>query len=304
MASLLDQFPADSQETIGEDKVYVEKIEVRDAGNFFLCIGGAGIGSLVDGFIEAATDAVFGMNADAVKQDIKAVLESTLLNYYAHDVKAYPGKGKQIAFLVCVTPKNRKDVFFWESRAARFREVSSYAVIGYEAAFCKNLAKRLYRQNLPLGQIVALAVYLVSIAKGSAVSVGGDTSIVVIRDNGVYPEEKSEIQDFENRISKMNLALDEVLLSFYDLSFTAEQFKAKVQTLGDTLERLRKEFLASEAQKVRQKVSDKNWRGDPYQKFPLGTVVRLLADGGADVVESAAKPSDTKESETDPHKAK
>jgi 20S proteasome alpha/beta subunit len=186
---------ADTQETyeLGEDVDYVEKLIVQHVNTYDLCIAGAGRGELVDGFIQHLAETV-RKKRPADDDSLASVIRIALKHFYANDVRLLPSGSKEVQFLIAARPTNGKEPTLWKTKSLRLFPISDYAVIGYEAPFCRYVIGRLYNATFPIDNIVVMSAWLVSIAKETSKSVGGQTKIVTIDVTGIRSATAEEIR--------------------------------------------------------------------------------------------------------------
>lgn len=271
---------ADTQETVGDEKVYVEKITIdrREPGQYGLVIGGAGRGELVDGFVQQLTRKSKKSKPKNLSA-LEKLIEAVLTEFYAKDVHLLPGKGKGIKFLISATCSvGGADVGLWRTSGARVFEVPKYAAIGYNAQLCQHVARRSYKSDLPLGQLVLLATYVVAISKSVAVSVGGeDTQVVVIRDNGIYPEPVEYIRDLEGRLKSYEKQITDIFLACADTSIHVHVLQTLLAEFSETTLLLHRQHIDRTLEG--KTLVDLMNTNDPYAKRPVGSVITGLHNG-------------------------
>ncbi|HEV3275892.1 MAG TPA: hypothetical protein VG860_03675 [Terriglobia bacterium] len=264
---------ADQQETVGEDISYVEKIVNERAGHYNLAIGGAGMDQLVDGFILHIIEEASKPDVD----DLRLLIQKRLREYYENDIRLYPGKHKMLAFLIAVNDTLNGKVYLWQTKGMRLFDVKNYAVIGYNAPFAKYMLRRMYRDDLPLSQLVLLATYVVAVAKTTATSVGLGTQIAIVRENGIALEPPDDIEEMEDRLRDYEKAMNQVFLACADTSIHVSKLQEMLQEFSDAA-------LALHRSHIDKSVDRKGWEGlinrnDPYPKRPLNSVVTGTGDG-------------------------
>ena len=206
---------ADTQETHNEEVIYTEKIEPRDCGTYTVAIAGAGRSELVDGFVSVVTENARQSNP-ATGEALKTLVGSCLVDFYRNDVRLLPGKHKGIAFLIAATRVDGNELHSWRTSGMRLFDVAKKAVVGYRAPFATYVLGRLYKNSLPLSQLILLSAYLVAIAKDSGVSVGGDTQIVIVNRNGIFSEDKTRIEDMLKRLVDYEQRMNQIFLNCAD----------------------------------------------------------------------------------------
>ena len=266
---------ADTQESHGDEIVYVEKIESHDCGQYKIALAGAGRTELIDGFIAAVTEAV--RKADPSGADaLKGCVASCLAEFYRNDVRLFPGKQKGISFLIAATRATGEEPQFWRTSGMRVLDVARKAIIGYRAPFAGYIFNRLYKDSLALNRAVLVSTYVVAIAKDSGVSVGGETQIVIVTPNGIFRQHEDRTKDMLERLLDYEQKTNRVFLECADTSVPHEQ-----------LERTLAEFS-----KVALSLH-KHYRGAIVSQV----AVLVVADANP---RDEAKPSDVQKSEPGP----
>ena len=109
---------ADSQETVdiperGQYRVRVEKIKPQDAGEYQVVIGGAGDGSLVDGFTDTFVERVAQWQGKLDGLEIKTRIKQLLHDYHRNEIalsRAFEDD-KFLSFVICVKHKEDTAIF-------------------------------------------------------------------------------------------------------------------------------------------------------------------------------------------------
>ena len=86
---------ADSQETIGDYKISIEKLEPVTSGKYHVAVGGARIGNLVDALFDYIQEWVEGWDATSERELIH-LLRPKMREFYATEVAAYPSRSSKI----------------------------------------------------------------------------------------------------------------------------------------------------------------------------------------------------------------
>src|SRR5215212_4463226 len=100
---------ADTQETVGQFRVSVDKIAPSVVGEYELVIGGAGNSAgLIDDFTENFARSVARWPAGLSEQDIRLKLRKALLDYHRDEVQHFPAPPdeKRLEFIICIKGKD------------------------------------------------------------------------------------------------------------------------------------------------------------------------------------------------------
>src|SRR5437868_6690961 len=95
---------ADMLETYSysEQVTYVEKIVVERSAPYQMAIAGAGVSTLIDAFIQLLNDTI-KKDAPGNEDELRQVVESTLMTFYRNDVQLLRGKIRSVKFLIADT---------------------------------------------------------------------------------------------------------------------------------------------------------------------------------------------------------
>lgn len=238
---------ADTQETVGDIRVTVNKLSPQDWGHYQLAIAGAGSGDLVDAFAYKLGLAIASWPVGAKEEFVREAIRDLLLDFHEHEVRLFPVDGeseKFCDFLVCIKPRGIEDQFFlWQLRGPTITPVSDYALIGISAAIYTHELRRLYRSRLSSSQAVLLAIHLLSLAKATSNYVGGQTDIVVLRRTALHPYSHQDVHTLESRILAFNEQIAQLVLACPDATIPRAEFQAMLAVFGDGLTAIRDQLL-------------------------------------------------------------
>jgi 20S proteasome alpha/beta subunit len=267
---------SDTQETEGDFKKYVEKLAIIEDRSYPLAIGGAGLGDLVDCVTDEIIEQVT-VKRPATKQELKAVINASLKKVYEVDLPALvvPRQLRSPEYLVAAKTNNEGPVIFYVKGRKVLGETEK-AIVGYGTKYNVELLKRLYRPSLPMQQAVMLGIYLTSQSKKMDDGVGGDTRIVVVRDNGAWKEQPAYISNSEARVAEFLTLIDDLFLSSIDISIPPSTFPVILQKFGTDVSALREKYLKQTTSMVMNRyLSDPMFPGEPYSKLFPGAVVEF-----------------------------
>lgn len=269
---------ADTQETVGEYKNYVEKIEATEG--YPLAVAGAGAGELIDALTDevktqfiASKPATIAAAKDAVSAALNKVYEEDL------PVLVLPKQHRTSRLLLAFKPNNDDFCIVTTQGRRLLNKNLERGIIGYSNDYNNELLKRLHRPSLPMSQAVALAVYLVSQSKKFDRDVGGETSIAVITSTGAYIDEKAWIEVLEKRADEILPLIDKLFLACTDIGLSKTEYEGELSSFVEAAKAVRNRHLQFAAERMlgKQLMAD-----DPYPKFPLGGSITINPDASGD----------------------
>jgi 20S proteasome alpha/beta subunit len=269
---------ADTQETYGDHKSYVEKLVPTDSSTP-LAIGGAGVDEPIEALTQEITERIWNACPDTKEQVVKIIKES-IAEVWDKDmvISAAPKQYRTTELLVGVKPW-KDDFCILRVKGKRVYFAPRHGgIIGYGTQPNYAILRRLYRNDLSLSQGVLLATYLVAHSKAHDDGVGFDTRIVVIRENGAWQENVDFISGIEKKFVQVHSAIDRLLLASPDLTMTEFQFSRELNDFKNAALSLRNEYRYEVALKWLQNDNDPSWRGDSYFKLPAGVTVSATMD--------------------------
>lgn len=310
---------ADTLETVGEHKQYSEKLLVVPNQTYPLAIGGAGAADVIEPIMDEIVNRASEERPDT-QADLIAMLKGAVNFVFDNEVPAL-ALGKQLRkaeFLVAAKPRNEDYCIYRIAGKRVYRENLQNEIIGFRGGRNKALLKRFHHPSLPMQQAVMLATYLVSQSKAVDEGVGGETRVVVVRDNGAWIDDAEYIAVAEQRVKDFLALTDEMFLTCIDVSIAPPDYQAKVGDMMQRIAALREQYLRySAAHSLNRAFHDPNYRGEPYPKLFPGAVTTVMGDGSVVVkedtpeeiarrremmawAENQLKPSDAQTSEGQP----
>ncbi|MGB9513125.1 MAG: hypothetical protein WBU20_15675, partial [Candidatus Acidiferrum sp.] len=202
---------ADSQETLGDWKMVVDKLDPRRSGKYDLAMGGAGLGHLVDSLFDHILE--WAEEIDTISQrEIIRFLRTKVRDFYAVEVAAYPSKqNKLISVVLCMKHVSHPDLFLFQIRGTTVVPVGPFALVSLDTPIIQHFVRRLYRKNLPISQCVLLTIYLFSIVGSISTCVGGDTCIVIAGPNGIRVHEALYVDKIQRNMDMFTKLIDKLV---------------------------------------------------------------------------------------------
>jgi len=282
---------ADTQESWGDYKNYVEKLRIVRDRRYPLAIGGAGIGDLLDALMQEVVERAAKSQPRTVAK-LRALLETSVQTVYRDDLPWLVVKKQERTpqFLVCAKPSH-DDYCIFKIQGKRISEVKEHAIIGYATPANNNLLSRLYRRDLSMQQAVMLALYLVSLSKKLDEGVGGENSaIAIVTDDGVWADDPEYTRGFEKFIDNFRTLTDSLFLTSLDMSIPPDSvFPVKLKEFGDAISILRDQAFRYSAEYIanssRSRDAQYHRKDAPYPKFFPGASIESGTDGTLQVRE-------------------
>jgi len=273
---------ADTLETIAEEVDYVEKLEIIRSRACEVVVGGAGRSELIDGFIQDLTKRVNKRRKVLNEKQLSTLLETALGTFYDRDVASLSGKYKEISFLIAARLLPNGGMQLWRTKARRLFEVRDRAAIGYGGTLGRHAAKRLFQPDLSLGQMVLASVYILVVAKTTSRVVGGPTSVVLIRDNGISREDEGYVTALEDRLKVFERHVNEIFLHCADTGLNPTRFEGMLVDFCAQALSLHQSYIADVFQGM-VRAGLNSGSGDAYPKLPPG-FTGIVAAGDMDNV--------------------
>jgi 20S proteasome alpha/beta subunit len=274
----------DTQETTGDYKMSVEKLAVIEFGNHHLVVGGAGIADFCDSFVQMLRD----NSEECVGSDaLRRMIQRKLTDFYTTDIEKVAKHHQRLKLLIAARALDGSmEPALWVTVGRRVRNVSDYMGIGIDEPLYRHIAQQLYRQDLPLGQLVFLALLTLSVAKDTSAYVGGESRVAVVTRYAIDLEEPEYVAKLELRLTEIQKRVNEFLLACPDTGISPGEFSGKLRALQEELLVFRHSYLTEAAEAVAARIGKPDWQGDAYPKFPLGVFIRLKVDGTVDYKEA------------------
>ncbi len=219
---------ADTQETRGDYKSYVEKLSIIEDRLYPLAIGGAGVADIIDGVTQEIIERITSARPATVRE-LKDLIRDSFQEFYEKDVPLLVLKKqyRTAEFVIAAKPTN-DDFCILLVRARRVFSGIARCIIGYPNSYNIGLLKRLHHETLSIPKGVLLATFLVSQSKTFDEGVGGQTSVVIVRENGAWHDDADDVLSAEKRFTEFSQSIDKLVLAAPDMSITEAQFEEEL----------------------------------------------------------------------------
>lgn len=283
---------ADTEEDWGDYKNYIEKLAIIDDQSYPLAIGGAGIGDLVEPMVQEVIENA-KQKKPSTAQELRSLLKDAIDTVYKVDLPwlAVKKHERTPEFLIGAKPAS-DDFCIFRIKGRRLYAVKKMAIIGFGTPINNALLARMYRDNLPMQQAVMLAIYLVSLSKKLDEGVGGETSVVIVRDNGAWVDDHQYVAQAEAYIAEFLKLIDSLFLNSVDVSIPPSKFPERLQEFVTNAVNHRQNFANYSSQRCFERLSESGFKGDPYNKVFPGAIQEFTTAGFAPVREETQEERD------------
>jgi hypothetical protein len=284
---------ADTQETSGDTKQYVEKIACY--GNdieplpYPFVIAGAGPGDLVDALAQEISERLLD-ERPGTDQNLRKSVKDAVSQVYCEDVPimGLPRQNQSAHILIAVNISCSDSIFrlVW-IRGKRVSLVTDgKAIVGYSTTANKVLLDRFHRPDLPMSQAVVLAAMMVAQSKYLDAYVGGRTSIATVTQFKASVEDEEFVALLESRANSFQPVVDDIFLHMTDVGLSKIEFERKLGVVVEILKLQRKMHIEQVAGYFKSLYSRGVLFGDwAYPKFPPGGTITFKEDGSVDATD-------------------
>lgn len=235
---------ADQQETVGDVRVSVNKLQPQECGEYWLALAGSGNGDLIDGFAYKLRLDMERWQAGLDETSVYGNLTNLVQDYHSNEVFYYPADSadnKLNDFLVCIKPKESESIFLWTVRGTAVAPIGDYVLLGIGAAIYEHELKKLNQPGARwhVSRTLLLGLHLFVLAKATSNYIGGKTDAIVVNASGMITIAESVIQELEFRLQMVNERIAALVLACPDLGLHDGELKAMLAVFGDSITMLR-----------------------------------------------------------------
>jgi predicted proteasome-type protease len=282
---------ADTEENWGDYKNYVEKLAIVEDQAYPLAIGGAGIGDLIEPMVQEVIDRATESKPKTARE-LGTLLKDAIDTVYKVDLPwlAVKKQDRTPEFLIGAKPTS-EDFCIFRIKGRRLYRVKNMAIIGYGTPVNYAVLERMYRDDLSMQQAVMLSIYLVSLSKKLDEGVGGETSVVVVRDNGAWIDDPEYLKESEIFIGEFLKLTDRLFLDCVDISIPPETvFAERLKNYERHITLLRQSAFQFSASYIFNRMfHDPNYRGEPYPKMFPRAKTTVYGDGSVAITEETVE---------------
>jgi 20S proteasome alpha/beta subunit len=270
---------ADSQETVPrhdgyEDRKTVQKISPITTDRYQVVIAGSGDAVLIEAFIILAERRIEGDTEPASIKRVLTVIEDELGKFYEKHIDK--NSGYPISLFIAATCLSTKEYEVWVAETQYLRPLRDAELIGYDASMYWVTTGRLYRKDMTLPQAILAAVYVLVIGEESSNYIKGPFSLAVVRENGIWVEDSSYVDDLKKRLSTLEEHTNKILLACADTSIYSPKLRDTIAQFSTTAKSLHEQYIEKA---VAQSLIQGGGGNDAVPKVPPGIMVEILSSG-------------------------
>lgn len=261
---------SDAQETIGDFRFFLEKLEPRITGNYELVIGGAGDADLIEAFELRITSTLSASQATTI-EEFERIVQGELLDYVKTEVAAFlRKKNSRIRFVIGARAVQTNECGCWVTRASRLKHIRTFELVGIDEPIYRHLAKRLYSKDLTIGQALRACLYLLAIAKATSNDVDGQPSLAIVCDYGLNMESEEFINEANEHLQELTAATDKVSVALPDIEMSPIEFEATLLDFARDAWAIRNKYVRKAGERIIQDIESGKSVAYPRFKFPKG----------------------------------
>ncbi len=235
---------ADSQESIGEYRVTVNKIKPRDCNNYDLVIGGAGnLGPLIDGLANTIERYIQAWDSTVTEERARNLIQHKIGRYTQGPIQNYPSDvDKVLDFIICLRNKATKAIYLWRTSGTVVEPIEYWDLIGWDDPLYKYEAERLYeKDHVTKLSAITLGLHLLAIGKATARNIDEPFQVIGISKEQVWIEPQGDVQSLTEKINRVNNTLSRLIISTPNLSVPMSEFEVALQNFESELKGLRQD---------------------------------------------------------------
>jgi len=234
---------ADSEMTLGDSLKYrQEKVAFATGGKLETVLTGAGD----EGFMKMAWSRILeqlaakaeGINRDS---DVEKTIDEVVGRIYKRNIGALPredqyGSGFTLLAAWCI---DGLAPCLFKVADTRLQPIIGFTCTGMGEPLAKYASEGLYDPSMTLPQALALAAYVIYVAKEYVPKCGGFTSIVVLDRTGIRFDWDREIYALESYFHSFNSSVKPLFLATADESLADADFQRQADQFLQSLQRMR-----------------------------------------------------------------
>ena len=269
---------ADSQETITNDDGHeyrktVPKITPINVSGYQLVIAGSSRNAtLIEMFIIRAERRFANDIEGANINRALLLLEDELAKFYTNDVP----QGESIELFIAASCPATKEYKVWISYYHILKELVDVELVGWDEPLYRVTASRLYRKDMTLPQAILAAVYVLVVGEESSNYIKGPFSLAVVKENGIWIEDSSYIDDLKKRLKTLEEHTNTILLACADTSIYSPILQNTIAQFAATAKSLHEQYIEKA---VAQSLIQGGGGNDAVSKVPPGIMVEILSSG-------------------------
>lgn len=272
---------ADSQETVGDYRVQVDKVEPIHAGDWEIIVAGAGSpGTLIDSFPIRLRRSLSQFNSGSIS-DLADYIENELGQFYVSDVALCPSTDRDMQFLVAAASRKSREYECWISNNITLRPISENKpeLIGWAEALYAGVARRFFYQNMHMSQAVLAGLYLLTIADGTCNYVKEPFVVCSVSGTGIWREDKDYVASMTSRLRAYESDMNQLFLACANTEISPKKLDTAFDMLKEHVRQIHKEQIDSEVARMQHPNGGLLPMNSPFSRVPPGTLIEIGSDG-------------------------
>jgi hypothetical protein len=269
---------ADSQETVGDYRVAVNKVVPEQMGEFQVIVSGSGEpSSLLDSFSLLLASKITD-KTDSI-DTFEKVTQKTLEDFYKKDVKLCPHPDKRVKFLIAASHRKSLQYQVWITENIRLNPISKNepTLMGWDEPLYVALAKKFFSPTASPSQTILSGVYLFTIAEETSNYIKDPFKIAVIRGSGIWMEKDSYVEEMSERLGEYETQINNLFLRCADTSVSVIDFNRNLQDFANMASSLHRRHIDHQIEGMT--LEDLAKVDDAYAKMPLNSAIIQQEDG-------------------------
>jgi len=274
---------ADAQETVGDCRRAVQKIQARTLGGVQFLIAGSGHADLIDSFILRMERVMLGADVSTL-QEFVSLVETELYDFYLTDVAWCPDQDKSMRLVIGAAVEKTEECDVWVSKGIRIHSIGAYGLVGWDDTMYHGVIQRLVFPAISLAQATLAALYVIGTAKETSNYVGGDVSMALVLPKAIWPEPPEYVKEMETRLKDYEREVSPILLACADTGLSADELSERLGTFATAVSDLHLKHIK---QVIRRDLLP---REHAYAKVPMGI---YYSAGHGDIIMMQTAINDT-----------
>lgn len=215
---------ADSQETAGDYRIEVDKVERQDLGGYECVIAGSGDTPLVAYLSRKIREDIATWEAGLSEGEIEQRLTAIVVPFHETHVRLSgtvmaDGNKTPLDALLCLKPKNERKVLLWELRDTALIKPSSYSLMGWEDVRYDHEVRWLFNPGSWKNHAVLMAIRLFVMGAATSQYIKEPFRIIVAdEEDGLKAFDPADVEELRRRVMPFNNALKDIVLNASDMS--------------------------------------------------------------------------------------
>jgi 20S proteasome alpha/beta subunit len=259
---------ADSQETVGNYRLTVQKIVPERIGEYVVILAGSGIGELIDGFIGLFKERILASKTTGLSI-FKEVFEAEFARYRKEQVPLYNAQKryKNMQFIVAAHLNGTYEL--WTTKGGKLVPIPYYCLIGVTEPLYGEVLDRLYNPNIDVAQAVLAGIYTLGVAESTSQYVRGPMQVGGVNNFGAWIDGKEHSANSFGRLKSMEQRVNSLMLASADIGMNLAQYGKLLEAFTEDAMRLHKQAIIEAARRfLSEPLESFRWINTAYNRIP------------------------------------